>query len=150
MSPRFGAGGPLTGTPGAIDEGLEVLDEEECLGLLASARVGRVAIGMGAVPAVLPVNYVLVGSDVMFFTGPGLKLNAALEGRSVAFEVDNIDVKRHMGWSVLVAGPISPADPGSRPRAEALGLYPWVAGDRHHLIRIRPESVSGRRIRAEG
>jgi nitroimidazol reductase NimA-like FMN-containing flavoprotein (pyridoxamine 5'-phosphate oxidase superfamily) len=133
-----------------IDEGLEVLDEEECLGLLAGARVGRVAIAKGAVPVVLPVNFVLVGTDVMFFTGPGLKLEAALEGRPVAFEVDRIDVERHMGWSVLVTGPLSTADPRSRPRAEALGLYPWVAGDRHHLVRVRPEFMSGRRILAEG
>lgn len=150
MSPRFGAGGPLTGTPGVIDEGLEVLDEEECRCLLAGARVGRVAISQGAVPVVLPVNFVVVGTDVMFFTGPGLKLKAALEGRPVAFEVDRIDVERHMGWSVLVTGPLSPADPSARPRAEALGLYPWVAGDRHHLVRIRPEFISGRRILAEG
>ena len=128
------------------DEGLEVLDEDECLGLLAGARVGRVAVGQGADPVILPVNFVLLGTDVMFFTRPGLKLMAALEGRRVAFEVDHIDVEGHMGWSVLVRGPLSTADPGSRPRAEALGLYPWVAGDRHHLVRIRPEVISGRRI----
>src|SRR6266567_3630319 len=145
MSPRFGAGGPLIGTPGAVDEGLEVLSEEESLGLLAGARVGRVAIGQGGIPAVLPVNFVMVGTEVMFFTGPGMKLDAARQGKSVAFQVDNIDVKRHLGWSVMVAGPMSPADPASRPRAEALGLYPWVAGDRHHLVRIQPESISGRR-----
>jgi hypothetical protein len=29
MSPRFGAGGPLTSSPGVIDEGLEVLTEDE-------------------------------------------------------------------------------------------------------------------------
>jgi nitroimidazol reductase NimA-like FMN-containing flavoprotein (pyridoxamine 5'-phosphate oxidase superfamily) len=149
MSPRFGAGGPLTGTPGVIDEGLEVLTDDECRGLLAGGRLGRIAISQGAVPVVLPVNFVMVGTDVMFFTGPGLKLRAAVEKRLVSFQVDNIDVEHHMGWSVLVVGPMSTADPGDRPRAEALGLYPWVAGDRHNLVRIRPELITGRRILTE-
>ena len=149
MSPRFGAGGPLTGTPGVIDEGLEVLTEDECRALLAGGRLGRIAISQGAVPVVLPVNFVMVGTDVMFFTGPGLKLRAAVEKRLVSFQVDNIDVEHHMGWSVLVVGPMSTADPGDRPRAEALGLYPWVAGDRHNLVRIRPELITGRRILTE-
>jgi uncharacterized protein len=128
------------------DEGLEILSEQECLRLLGTARIGRVAICLGAIPAVLPITYALVGGEVMFFTGTGIKLNAAMSGQSVAFEVDDIDVDHECGWSVLVVGQILDAGPGSRARAQALGLYPWAAGERHHLIRIRQEMVSGRRI----
>jgi nitroimidazol reductase NimA-like FMN-containing flavoprotein (pyridoxamine 5'-phosphate oxidase superfamily) len=129
-----------------IDEGLEILDESECLRLLGTVRVGRVAINRGAIPVVLPVTFALVGGDIMFFTGTGTKLNAALEGGPVAFEVDDIDVDAESGWSVLVVGRAVPADGWSRAQAEALGLYAWAAGERHHLVRIRREFVSGRRV----
>jgi uncharacterized protein len=130
------------------DEGLAILSDQECLRLLESTHIGRVGICLGAVPAVLPVNYRVVGGDVMFLTGPGIKLDAAMRGQSVAFEVDEIDVVQERGWSVLVVGPLVEVGPVSRTRAEALGLYPWAAGRRQHLIRLRPEMVSGRRILA--
>jgi nitroimidazol reductase NimA-like FMN-containing flavoprotein (pyridoxamine 5'-phosphate oxidase superfamily) len=130
----------------AIDEGLQILDEEECWRLMRTARVGRVAVGMGAVPAVFPVAFIVVGSDILFFTGSGIKYDAAREGRSVSFEVDEIDVVAEMGWSVLAVGPIAPASSVSKARAQALGLYAWAAGDRQQLLRIRPDFLSGRRI----
>jgi len=131
-----------------VHNGLELLDEEECRRLLGTAEIGRIAlsVGEGAVPAVLPVNYRMVGTNVMFFTGPGLKLTAAQHDRTVAFEVDDIDPVAQTGWSVLVVGSVSRADAIDRARAEALGLYPWAAGDHHELVRIRPVFLSGRRI----
>jgi len=128
------------------DEGLEILSDEECLRLLATAHVGRVAICLGAIPAVFPTNYALVGGEIMFFTGTGIKHNAVSKSQSVAFEVDEIDVDHECGWSVLVVGRMKEASGAARARAEALGLYAWAPGSRHHLIRIRPEFVSGRRI----
>ena len=130
----------------ASDEGLEILDDEECWRLIRTARVGRVAVSVGAVPAVFPVAFVVVGCDILFFTGSGIKFDAAREGRSVTFEVDEIDVVAETGWSVLAVGPIVPASPVSKARAQALGLYPWAAGDRQQLLRIRPDFLSGRRI----
>src|ERR1035441_3220228 len=130
----------------ASDEGLEILDDEECWRLIRTARVGRVAVSVGAVPAVFPVAFVVVGCDILFFTGSGIKFDAAREGRSVTFEVDEIDVVAETGWSVLALGPIVPASPVSKARAQALGLYPWAAGDRQQLLRIRPDFLSGRRI----
>jgi nitroimidazol reductase NimA-like FMN-containing flavoprotein (pyridoxamine 5'-phosphate oxidase superfamily) len=82
----------------------------------------------------------------MFFTGPGTKLDAAQEGRMVSFEVDEIDPLAEQGWSVLVVGRAELASDASRARAQAVGLYPWAAGDRRSLVRIRPEFVSGRRV----
>jgi nitroimidazol reductase NimA-like FMN-containing flavoprotein (pyridoxamine 5'-phosphate oxidase superfamily) len=128
------------------DEGLELLDEHECLRLVDTVRVGRVAIARGAVPAVFPVTFARVGGDIMFFTGPGTKLDAAQEGRLVSFEVDEIDPLAEQGWSVLIVGKAELASEASRTRAQALGLYSWAAGERRALVRIRPEFVSGRRI----
>jgi len=135
-----------TGSMHATDEGLEILDEAECWRLMRTARVGRVAVANGPAPAVFPVAFVVVGSDILFFTGSGIKFDAAREGRSVSFEVDEIDAVAEMGWSVLAVGPIVPASTASKARAQALGLYPWAAGDRQRLLRIRPDFLSGRRI----
>jgi nitroimidazol reductase NimA-like FMN-containing flavoprotein (pyridoxamine 5'-phosphate oxidase superfamily) len=128
------------------DDGLDILSEEECLRLLDSRRLGRVAICLGSIPAVLPVNYAMVGGDVMFFSGPGVKLDAAVRGQSVTFQVDDIDVIQEWGWSVMVTGRMDEAGSAYRARAESLGLYPFAAGARRHLLRIRPDFVSGRRI----
>jgi len=129
-----------------VDEGLEILSEVECRQLIETADIGRVAFCMGAVPVVFPVTFAVVGGDIMFFTGSGMKFDAASEGRAVSFEVDHIEPLPQRGWSVLVVGRASLAAPASRARAEALGLYPWAAGDRQHLVQIRPNFFSGRRI----
>jgi uncharacterized protein len=129
-----------------VDEGLEILSELECRQLIEAADIGRVAFSTGAVPVVFPVTFTVVGGDIMFFTGTGMKFDAAQEGRAVSFEVDHIDPLPQRGWSVLVVGRASLASPASRARAEALGLYPWAPGDRQHLVQIRPNFFSGRRI----
>ena len=60
-----------------IDEGLELLDEAECRRLLASSRLGRVAVNMAALPAIFPVNFVVEDDHIVFRTGTGTKLEAA-------------------------------------------------------------------------
>ena len=61
--------------------GLEVLDRDECLRLLAFATIGRVGFTSGALPAVLPVNFHLDGERILVRTGRGSKLDAALHER---------------------------------------------------------------------
>ena len=62
-----------------VYDGLEILDEHECRRLLASQCIGRVGVTIGALPAIFPVNYVTVDGDIVFRTGEGTKLRAALE-----------------------------------------------------------------------
>ena len=97
--------------------GLEVLSRAECLRLLGGARIGRVGLSMGALPAVLPVNFTLVDDAIVLRTAAGSKLDAALANSVVAFEVDSIDPMYHTGWSVLVQGVASEVvDPADRER----------------------------------
>lgn len=134
-----------------VDDGLEILSEEECRALLARSDVGRVAVTLGALPAVLPVNYSLLEGDIVFLTGEGTKLRAALRNAVVAFEVDEIDRWREGGWSVPaigVASEITGAEPLAR--AKALGIRPWAGGNRTHFVRLHPEFLSGRRIAGTG
>ncbi len=132
--------------------GTEVLAAEECLRLLASRRVGRVAVSTGERPAILPVVYALLDGDVVFRTAPGEKLIAAVLHCTVAFEADDFDEAEGAGWSVNVVGPAEEiTHPDERARAEALGLDPWAGGDvRDRFVRIRSEHGSGRRVRRSG
>jgi uncharacterized protein len=131
---------------GTVLDGLEILDEKECLKLLSGSRVGRVAVCQNGIASVLPIAFVLVGRDIFFFTGLGTKWDAAVRQQSVTFEVDEFDVGNESGWSVMVVGRALAASATARARVEALGLYPWAAGERHYLVRLRPDIMSGRRL----
>ena len=129
--------------------GLEVLDERECLRLLASVPVGRVAFTDRALPAIQPVNFVMDGSDVILRTGPGSKLGLAIRRTIVAFEADSFDADVRSGWSVTLLGEArGVTDPAERERLAALPLPIWTPGPRDHYIRISGRYVSGRRISA--
>src|SRR5205085_1549212 len=80
------------------------LDEDECLALAARRPVGRVAVTVGALPAVFPVNFRLAGTQILFRTASGTKLDAATRRAVVAFEVDDFDPDTQTGWSVLIVG----------------------------------------------
>lgn len=128
----------------------EVLDREECLRLLGTRRLGRVAVAVeGWSPLIRPVNYRFdpASQSVVFRSGRGTKLTGLLRAHAVAFEVDEIDEAARTGWSVIVSGRaeevIRTDDLG---HVEALGLDPWVPGDVPHWFRVRTEMVSGRRI----
>ena len=128
--------------------GLEVLGLQECLALVASQPVGRIAFVHGGEPAVLPVNHVVVDGAIGFRTTPGSKLDHAIMRRPVAFEVDAVDPETRTGWSVLVRGV---ADLVEDTRAfDAAGdpvPVPWSAHAEGGVwMTIHAEEVSGRRL----
>ena len=133
-----------------MGDGLELLSEEECRRLLALEHIGRVAVALGALPVMFPVNYLTAGDEVLFFTAEGTKLRAATDNRVVAFEVDHLDPVAETGWSVLAVGMARERlEPAVVAGALEAGLRPWAAGDRPHLVSISTEIVSGRRINSE-
>jgi uncharacterized protein len=128
-------------------EGFEALSEEECFDLLHRESFGRVALAIGGVPAVFPVNYRAFDRAIYFKSGPGVKLQAAIDASVVAFEIDGIEPRYHHGWSVLAVGVAQLVEePAVRHEIERDGLRPWAPGDRENVLRIVPDFVSGRRI----
>lgn len=128
--------------------GLEILDHDACLELLAGDEVGRLALIDGNVPVVFPVNYVLDGEAVVFRTAPGTKLDLAPR-HAVAFEIDAFDRAERTGWSVVVTGrleEVTEFDDRTLARVRALPVEPWAGGERAHWLRLVPTRVSGRRI----
>ncbi len=131
-----------------VDEGLELLDEDEARELLSIGEVGRVGVTIGAMPAIFPVNYRVIDGAIVFRTSPGSKLSAAAAGAVVAFEVDDYQLVDRSGWSVLAVGSAEVVhDPTLVSRALAAGLEP-LAGAAHRttIVRIEPTFISGRRI----
>jgi len=127
--------------------GFEALDEEECLKLLHDGSFGRVAVSVGAIPAVFPVNYYALNGAIYFFTAEGTKLAAATREAMVAFEIDHFDAVYHEGWSVLAVGIASEVrEPVMHELVLRLPLQPWAPGSRGHLVRVWPDFLSGRRI----
>jgi len=125
------------------------LGEDECRELLSRGTVGRVGVTVGGLPMILPVNYGWDDGDILFRTGDGTKLKAAVDRAVIAFEVDAYDTQRRVGWSVLAIGrAFEVLDPAAVAVAESLELAPWAHGNRHHWVRMRPELISGRRIEA--
>jgi nitroimidazol reductase NimA-like FMN-containing flavoprotein (pyridoxamine 5'-phosphate oxidase superfamily) len=130
-----------------IDEGLELLSEEQCVDLLRGAAFGRVGVTIHGLPVILPVNYVFAGGAIVFCTGEGTKLQAATERAVVAFEVDAYDATTRTGWSVLVIGrSVHVTEPGELAQLEGIGLAPAAGGVRHDCVRVDPEMITGRRI----
>jgi nitroimidazol reductase NimA-like FMN-containing flavoprotein (pyridoxamine 5'-phosphate oxidase superfamily) len=132
--------------PDAHPGDLIALSRDACLELLRTRTVGRLAyVARASVPDVVPVNYVMVGEDVLIRSGPGPKLQAAERRDVVAFEVDEIDEVAHRGWSVVVHGTarrLSAAETGRLP----VDARPWAVGPRSHVIRVRPQRITGRRL----
>ena len=132
--------------------GMEMLPRPECFRLLSSQTVGRLGFLVGDQPLVLPVNFAVVRDVVVFRTGRGSKLAAAL-GKKVAFEVDEVDVDAGDGWSVVVQGVAEEITHADHWFDEALrrGAAPsWVSGGNDHYVRIIPQVISGRRLLRPG
>jgi uncharacterized protein len=130
----------------ADDRAFEELSRTDCVELLRSQVVGRVAVIVDdGSPLVVPVNYAVDNDTIVFRTGPGSKLGG-LRTQPLSFEVDQHDPYRCTGWSVLVRGVAieieereAPEDPG-----------PWAPGEKGHWVRVTPLEISGRRISWSG
>jgi nitroimidazol reductase NimA-like FMN-containing flavoprotein (pyridoxamine 5'-phosphate oxidase superfamily) len=123
------------------------LTKDECFGLLAQQRLGRVVLVDDRGPIALPVNYLLDQHTVLFRTDEGSKLEVASRGGRVGFEVDGVEEATRTGWSVLVRGEaVEVTDPAELARVRQLSLYPWAPGAKSRYVRILPTVLTGRRI----
>ena len=129
-----------------LNTGLDVLDPEECLRLLATEPVGRLGVIIDGKPVTFPVNFALAGEHIVIRTDQSAKLTAALAG-PVVFEVDHIDRARRTGWSVMIHGSAHlTGGRVGRPGSQNRVLSPWREADLPHLLQIVPEKITGRRI----
>lgn len=124
----------------ALSTELEVLSRDECLALLGTASVGRIAYARpDEPPIVVPVNYALDGEVIVFRSDPGAKVTALRE-ELASFQVDWFDPLHRTGWSVLIQGFAYETS------AAKVSLDPWDGGPKEHWLRVYPGVITGRRL----
>lgn len=129
-----------------IDEGLELLTEDDAWALLRVGDIGRVGVTVGSLPVIFPVNYGVIDDGIVFRTAPGSKLAAAVRRALVAFEVDDYDRGARTGWSVLAVGTAEVVDDVElATKVLDAGIEPSAGGIRASIVRIRPDVLTGRR-----
>jgi uncharacterized protein len=129
---------------------MEELSRAQCLELMATMPVGRIGVSVRALPVILPVNFVLVGENIVFRTISGTKLDAATANAVVAFEVDSYAPDGKSGWSVLIRGVSSEiTDPEELRALTDIPLRAWALDDRiaTRLVRIESSFISARLFR---
>ena len=131
------------------DDDLEVLSEDECIRLLRSHSIGRVALTDQGQPLIFPVNYAADERAVVFKTAPGEKLDWAPRSKA-AFEIDEVDAANGVAWSVIVKGvayEITQAIDKLSEELRDMVVEPIAPGDRRHWIAVVRNEISGRRFR---
>ena len=130
------------------ERSLIALSHRECLTLLSSAHVGRAVFTERALPAVVPVNFIVQDDTIVMCTARDTRLASAATRGVLAFQVDDIDATTRSGWSVVVVGVGELVDsPLEHARIRCL-LEPWAPGDNEVFIRLPIKVVTGRRILA--
>jgi transcriptional regulator with XRE-family HTH domain len=121
----------------------------QCWERLGSHGVGRIAMPVQPGPAVFPVNYTVDAGTVVYRTASG-GAAAPEAGEGVSFQVDRMDDRLSRGWSVLITGTAEKVeDPATVQRLDTDAAEPWTQIERPVWIRIRPKTVTGRRIDTE-
>jgi uncharacterized protein len=125
----------------------EHLSEDACWERLRQAPVGRLGVWVQDHPEIFPVTFTVDRDTILFRSGPGTKLDAALAGTPVVFEVDALEATTSVIWSVMVKGraeqltrSVELMDTGDLP------LKPWHPGDKSIFVRIIPTELTGRRF----
>jgi hypothetical protein len=123
----------------ALSPGSDIdLSDDECRSLLRSRTLGRVAVVSGALPVIIPVEYVFDGSSITFRREHDARLRAATPGDVLAFEIDAYEPASGDVASVHVLG------------RTAVFAYPSFSDPATHLeyVRLHCEIVRGRRVRS--
>lgn len=121
------------------------LTRAQALALLGSIGFGRIVFTRDALPAIRPVNHILVDGQLVIRTHEGAALTAAAGkgGVVVAYEADAIDPDTRLGWSVVVTGFARlVTEPARLARYQAL-LEPWIAERMEYAVVIRLDRVDG-------
>ncbi|EAP98937.1 hypothetical protein JNB_02175 [Janibacter sp. HTCC2649] len=130
--------------------GIRSLTPHESWELVREGVVGRLAVIHDDAPDIFPVNYVVDHGTVVVRTAGGTKHSAA-RNRVVAFEVDGYDLDSAEAWSVVLKGRASEVYAVDEAiEVMTLPLLPWEQGSKPHLLRLTPDSVTGRRIAVTG
>jgi hypothetical protein len=126
-----------------MSSSLTPLSRVECMQLLESNDLGRIAVVHDGSPVVFPVNYRIADYEDTKVIVIRTRTNNTIDhpDSRVAFEIDNADVSHGTGWSVLVRGVLRMISPGSD-----MDSYPMITDGRTAWRVIVPDEITGRRV----
>ena len=129
---------------------MEELTRPQCLELMGSVQVGRLAFVHNALPAIRPVNHLVDGDLIVIRATIGAAITREVSigrhGMTVAYEADAIDTARQVGWSVIVVGPARLLTDQSAIDRYRARIEPWVQGPADEVISISADMVHGYRM----
>ena len=128
------------------------LDHVECAERIADGGIGRIAFDTPEGPEIYPVNFTVDNHAVYFRTTPYSRLGRLVDGKNVAFEVDQLNWSTRRGWSVVVKGRAEVLDdPYEVDRLRMLGHEPrpWAQGVRLLYVQLTWKEISGREVGEE-
>jgi uncharacterized protein len=116
-----------------MNRGVQQLTREQCVARLSRRNVGRVSVSMGALPVVVPVDYLVDDDSVIFRSPINRGLASACDGAVIAFQVDDFAslADTDARWSVHIVGVGSIVD----------------AAETEPLVRLHTAAVRGQEIR---
>ena len=142
--------GPQSKHQPESSQDIRTIAPNESWNLLRQSVVGRLAVVHDEAPDIFPVNYVVDHGTVVVRSGGGTKHEAA-RNRMVAFEVDGYDLDSVEAWSVVLRGRATEVYAVDEAiKIMDLPLFPWAPGAKPHLLRITPDSITGRRFVVTG
>lgn len=132
-----------------IDErtGNEIIPLAQCVHRLEAKEVARIAFVRAQHVHLYPINYAWDGEAIVFRCASASPIADSI-GKEAVIEVDDIDERARVGWSVIARGVPVLVDPEETPelmrRLRSLSLYPWAEGDKSVWIRMFPSPLTGR------
>jgi len=124
---------------------IRILNADESWNALLSASLGRLAVSVGGVPDIFPVNFVAADRRLFFRTAEGTKLLELTINNRVAFETDGVG--QDEAWSVVVKGTASIVDKQTEiDAADQLPLHPLIPTLKYIYVEITPTEMQGRRF----
>ena len=121
----------------------------ECLRLLKSVPVGRVAFSRNAMPAVEPVRFAVDRGHIFIAVSLVSALCPVLHQCVVALQADSLGDASQGGWTVTVVGNAGEvSDPALTARLRGMGLTSWAAAETDRFMHISQGIVTGQRLLA--
>lgn len=117
------------------------LTAEECLALLRTHYIGRVAWQAADGPRIMPVSYRLTASGIQIQTAIGTRVAQLRRGYEVAFEVDHVNSQTRSGWSVIARGR---SGPGADQLDDDHRVLPWSNTPAVIAIMVAVSTITGR------
>jgi nitroimidazol reductase NimA-like FMN-containing flavoprotein (pyridoxamine 5'-phosphate oxidase superfamily) len=125
------------------------LPEHECLELLTTTTVGRIAFVDAGGQQLVPVNFACMDGAIYFRTrADGFLSGLEHQQTGVAFGVDRHDDLYRTGWNVTVKGRVELVqDPDTIETVLThQRLRPWAGGLRLVVFRVSIDSIAGRKV----